>query len=92
MNGQNWQYRHTEDGLLKEVTYPDGSREQWGYSARGGLLSHTDAEGRTTHYTEDRWLRLTGLVDAEGRSVNWQYRPGADNPHEKLSAVIRADG
>ena len=92
VNGQNWQYRHTEDGLLKEVTYPDGSREQWGYSARGGLLSHTDAEGRTTHYTEDRWLRLTGLVDAEGRSVNWQYRPGADNPHEKLSAVIRADG
>ncbi|MFU0448536.1 DUF6531 domain-containing protein, partial [Pseudocitrobacter faecalis] len=92
VNGQNWQYRHTEDGLLKEVTYPDGSREQWGYSAHGGLLSHTDAEGRTTHYTEDRWLRLTGLVDAEGRSVNWQYRPGADNPHEKLSAVIRADG
>jgi len=75
-----------------QAAYPDGSREQWGYNAQGSLTAHTDAAGRTTHYTEDRWLRLTGLEDAEGRRVDWQYRPGEENPHEKLSAVIRADG
>ena len=92
VNGRTWQYRHTEDGQVKAVTYPDGSREQWSYNAQGSLTAHTDAEGRTTHYTEDRWLRLTGMTDAEGRSTQWQYRPGEDNPHEKVSTVIRPDG
>lgn len=92
MNDQKWQYRYTEDGQIKEVIYPDGSREQWAYNAQGSLTAHTDAAGRTTHYAEDRWLRLTGVTDAEGRSTHWQYRPGESNPHEKVSAVIRADG
>ncbi|EPX4373235.1 RHS repeat-associated core domain-containing protein [Salmonella enterica] len=92
VNDQKWQYRYTEDGQIKEVIYPDGSREQWAYNAQGSLTAHTDAAGRTTHYAEDRWLRLTGVTDAEGRSTHWQYRPGESNPHEKVSAVIRADG
>ncbi|HFC9671835.1 TPA: DUF6531 domain-containing protein [Salmonella enterica] len=92
VNGQNWQYRYTEDGQIKEAIYPDGIREQWAYNAQGSLTAHTDAAGRTTHYAEDRWLRLTGVTDAEGRSTYWQYRPGESNPHEKVSAVIRADG
>ncbi|ENL0188714.1 type VI secretion system tip protein VgrG [Salmonella enterica] len=88
VNDQKWQYRYTEDGQIKEVIYPDGSREQWAYNAQGSLTAHTDAAGRTTHYAEDRWLRLTGVTDAEGRSTYWQYRPGESNPHEKVSAVI----
>ncbi|EMY9501085.1 RHS repeat protein [Salmonella enterica] len=87
VNDQKWQYRYTEDGQIKEVIYPDGSREQWAYNAQGSLTAHTDAAGRTTHYVEDRWLRLTGVTDVEGRSTYWQYRPGESNPHEKVSAV-----
>ncbi|EEC0297135.1 hypothetical protein YV76_004645 [Salmonella enterica subsp. enterica] len=33
-----------------------------------------------------------GPCGCERAQCEWQYRPGADNPHEKLSAVIRADG
>ncbi|MDI5050083.1 sugar-binding protein, partial [Salmonella enterica subsp. enterica serovar Montevideo] len=62
VNDQKWQYRYTEDGQIKEVIYPDGSREQWAYNAQGSLTAHTDAAGRTTHYAEDRWLRLTGVT------------------------------
>ncbi|MGJ8839702.1 hypothetical protein AB9H28_25725, partial [Salmonella enterica subsp. enterica serovar Kentucky] len=83
--------RYTEEGQIKEVIYPDGSREQWAYNAQGSLTAHTDAAGRTTHYAEDRRLLLTGVTDAEARSTNWQYRPGESNPHEKVSAVIRPD-
>jgi RHS repeat-associated protein len=60
---------------LTQITYPDGSTEQYGYDSNGNMTSHTDRGGRTWHYTyNNQGLPLT-ITNPLGGVTTYTYNP-----------------
>ncbi|MEU4694707.1 DUF6531 domain-containing protein [Actinoplanes sp. NPDC023714] len=61
------------DGLVSEVTDPDGVRLSFGFDDAGDLVSVTDALGNTARLRRDGEGRLVGAVTPLGRETFFRY-------------------
>ncbi len=70
-NGNVTTYRYNAYGSQSEVLHPNGGKEHFRYSKNGKLVSHTDADGLTTHYKNDILGRVLSkiYVSADGTAL-----------------------
>ncbi|WP_146083245.1 DUF6531 domain-containing protein [Rathayibacter rathayi] len=64
-----------DDGLLVEVTDPEGVSVRLGYDPFGDLISTTDADGNTARLLRDQAGRVVAAVSPSGARTEYRYTP-----------------
>ncbi|MBO9362478.1 MAG: RHS repeat protein [Thermoflexus sp.] len=69
---------YTPEGLIREITAPEGARLQYAYTD-GLLTAFTDARGRTWQYTYNSQGWLVALLGPRGHPIpRLRYRENPD--------------
>ncbi|WP_053014237.1 glycohydrolase toxin TNT-related protein [Xenorhabdus griffiniae] len=75
---QQTRYRYSDDhaglnGVLTEITLPDGVTQQLAYDSERRVVAATDGEGRTTRYQYGAFDLLTQVTRPDGTMLHFGY-------------------
>ncbi|SFT53349.1 YD repeat-containing protein [Selenomonas sp. GACV-9] len=81
-NGNKRSYAYDDNNQLKCITYPDGSQEQYHYTADGKLIDFKDRNGITNEY---QWNVYGSLIERKAGNLRNSYEYA---PNGQLTAAI----
>ncbi len=74
-NGNKRSYAYDDNNQLKAITYPDGSQEQYLFTADGKLIRFQDRNGITNEY---QWNVYSSLVERKAGDLRNVYEYAAN--------------
>ncbi|MGB7208759.1 MAG: DUF6531 domain-containing protein [Pyrinomonadaceae bacterium] len=85
-NGAQIDYTYDGNNRLLTVAYPNSTSVVMSYDANGNRTQMIDSVGTST-YAFDALNRMTGYVDAYGKTINYEYDPASNR-----TALVYPDG